>query len=535
MSVLQAQVAPRIILLRTGDFLAFPSLRETFPCSLSYPNAHHAYVHVPHSRLRFPPSTTVTTAEQLLPPVIMVAVVGKGTVSPLNSASWEEVMLHTAKRLKWIGEGYELLVFTDECIQSNEERAMRLHEELLKADILVIVAVTNEDSIKWINNNSKDIENVICFESSPELKNKLGGYDVPTEVRGGSIFGKVLGNNSQFNKTKESFEVMQTVSQTWDRHNSDDIRFCLLLLINAYIRPVPVLNNLRSAKAFSILNCMIRNCGRQLLNCLLDPSCRKALQCLNRCNPNDQVCSYRCIASCESASLEAFALCALQKHNCLELKAAVPEKPYVPPLAKFRGQDLSFEMAEDLFVGWLVRLRWSWRVFALQNPAYGQFPCQYHLFYRGKAKDSFWYEPVYKVKTLDGRMVWTRQKYRVKRGKIAGTFNFSVLDKGVVSSEYWTIVDVADDLGWGLFFYRGAARAAGHSYTGSVLVSQDGTLPNDGESRAKIIAALEKCEIKEWELYTVDNCSCIDPPLEIPEGSSLHNIVQIEDPNWISV
>ena len=109
-------------------------------------------------------------------------------------------------------------------------------------------------------------------------------------------------------------------------------------------------------------------------------------------------------------------------------------------------------------------------------------------------------------------MVWSRRKYRVRRGKVPGTFYFSVLDNGVVSNEFWTIVDVSDNLSWGLFYYHGAARVAGQSYTGAVLVSPDGAFPNDTE-RTKIVAALDKCEIKEWEVYSVDNCSCIDPPL----------------------
>jgi len=45
-------------------------------------------------------------------------------------------------------------------------------------------------------------------------------------------------------------------------------------------------------------------------------------------------------------------------------------------------------------------------------------------------------------------MVCRRRKYRVKRGKIYGTFYFSVLDNGVISNEFWTIVDVANDLSW---------------------------------------------------------------------------------------
>ncbi|XP_059624388.1 violaxanthin de-epoxidase, chloroplastic [Cornus florida] len=468
---------------------------------------------------------TVETAvtDSNAPPVRIVALVGEGSVSPLKSAPWVEVMLHTAKRLKWVDEEFEMLVFTDNLYQSDDQTVEKLQRELSCANILVIVAVTNEEPVKWIQINTQNIPNIVCFDSSPSLTNKLGGTYVQSKSKG-NIFSKVA-EISKSKKINESVEIVQTVSEAWDRHNSDDIRFCLLVIVNAYIKPVPVLKNLR-AKGFSTLNCMVKNCGTQILNCLLDPNCRKALQCLNQCSPVDQVCNYRCIASYESSILEEFSLCVLQKHNCLELDAKIPEKPYVPPMVKFRGENLCHETAEDLFVGWMGNLEWSWRVVAGQNPAYDQFPCQFQLFYRGKARGSFWYEPVFQVKTFEGKLVWRRRKYRVKRGKIPGTFSFSVLDNGVVSNEFWTIVDVSDDFSWGLFHYSGAARAAGQSYTGAVLVSRNGEYPNEME-RQRLVAALDRCAIKEWELFTVDNCSCQDPPLGLPDGSSLHSKVGV--------
>lgn len=418
-----------------------------------------------------------------------------------------------------------MLVFTDNILQSNGETIGNLHKELQTANMLVVVAVTNQESVKWIQSNSQYIPNIICFESSPALINKLGGSYIQRET-GGNIFSKIA-DISQPKKVNESEEVFKTVAEAWDRHNSDDIRFSLLVIINGYIRPVSILKNLR-AQGFSTLSCMVMNCGPQVLNCLLDPNCRKALQCLNQCSPVDQVCNYQCIASYESPALEEFSLCVLQKNNCLELDAKIPERPYVPPMVKFRGEDLCHETAEDLFVGWLGNFDWSWRVIAGQNPAYDQFPCQYQLFYRGKARGSFWYEPVFQVKTLDGKLVWRRRKYRVKRGKVPGTFYFSVLDNGVVSNEFWTIVDVADDFSWGLFHYSGAARVAGQSYTGAVLVSPNGDYPDERECK-RLISALDRCYIKEWELFNVDNCSCKDPPLGLPEGSSLHSNIKVED------
>ncbi|KAF6146359.1 hypothetical protein GIB67_020453 [Kingdonia uniflora] len=470
-----------------------------------------------------------TVLETLSSPVRIVALVGEGSLSPLKNTPWEEVMLHTASRLKWVDEGFEMQVFNDSLSQSGDPKTQNLQREISNADILMIIAVTNPESVKWVQTNNKNIPNIICFDSSPALANKLGGSFIDIEAK-----TNLLSTLVQSKSTNGSQEVVRTVSDAWERYNSDDIRFCLLVIINAYIRPVSILQNLRS-KGFSTLNCMLKNCGRQVLNCLLDPNCRKALQCLNQCSPVDQVCNYRCIASYESPYLEAFSLCVLQKNNCLELDAKIPERPYVTPMAKFRGEDLSHELGEDLFVGWLGNLDWSWRVVAGQNPAYDQFPCQYQLFYRGKAKGSFWYEPVFQVKTLeDGKMVWRRRKYRVRRGKISGTFNFSVLDNGVISKEFWTIVDVSEDLSWGLFHYSGAAQAAGQSYTGAVLVSPDGAYPNE-IWKERLISALEKCGIKEWELFMVDNCSCEDPPLGIPDGSSLHSVIEVEYQKQLSV
>nr|GEV15618.1 ubiquitin carboxyl-terminal hydrolase 26 [Tanacetum cinerariifolium] len=149
--------------------------------------------------------------------VRIVAVLGEGAISPLKSASWTNVLLHTTDRLKWVDENNEMLVFTDNVLESNAA----IQKELTSASILLIVSVMKQDSVEWIQRYSQNI---------PSIE----------------------------------------------------------------------------------LAC----CGRS-------------------------------------------------------------------------------------------------------KPAYDQFPCQYQLFYWGKAKGSFWYEPVFQVKTLDGKLVWRRRKYRVKRGKVA--------------------------------------------------------------------------------------------------------------------
>lgn len=61
--------------------------------------------------------------------------------------------------------------------------------------------------------------------------------------------------------------------------------------------------------------------------------------------------------------------------------------------------------------------------------------------------------------------IMKQRHYRVRNGQVPGTFRFSVLDNGVTSDEFWTIVGAADDLSWVVFHYAGAAGAVGQVRT----------------------------------------------------------------------
>lgn len=120
-----------------------------------------------------------------------------------------------------------------------------------------------------------------------------------------------------------------------------------------------------------------------------------------------QVCRYRCIVQYETEAFSQFALCILQKHNCLKNHAAIPVRPDPSPITHFRGEPLTHEMAEEISYGHLGRKPWSWKVIAGQNPAYDFFPSQ-HMTYYKKAKQ-LWYQPVFQVITHDGKEVWRRR------------------------------------------------------------------------------------------------------------------------------
>lgn len=314
---------------------------------------------------------------------------------------------------------------------------------------------------------------------------------------------------------KNSEKVYNALQEVWKRQTSDDLVYLIQFTIDQFITELPEMADLEPD--FAAIQCVGKNCRNEVIQCLLDPECRKALDCINACGINDQVCSYRCIASYESKLLEKFSLCILQKHNCFKNTASIPLFPEVAPIETFRGELLSFETAEDILIGHLGNLKWSWKIACGKNPAYDYFPCQFQLFYRGKGRGVVWYDPVFKVITLDGREVWRRRHYRVRPASKPGSFFFSVLDNGVTSNEYWRIVDVDEDLKWCLFYYAGAAAAAGISYTGAVLGTMDGKQPQEAEQTVRIERALEKCGIKTWEISKVDYSRCQNPPLEYPQ------------------
>ncbi|EFJ31817.1 hypothetical protein SELMODRAFT_408066 [Selaginella moellendorffii] len=483
---------------------------------LAGPRRHRCAIASSSSSLGSPPAPpfSPTAAAKL------VAVIGENAVSPLQETPWLEVMNHMVKRLRWTDASFEMLVFTDESLPENRE----FSSAVAKADILLGLGLGNPDTVSWINSASSSVPTRICFDSTDNSGTWLGGVKVlPLESPVDRLRSIV-----PVTKLAKGLKVLDLVTNAWSRHSSDNVCFALLVLIDSYVAPVPLLKNLR-ATSLSQIQCMAKNCGKEILACLLDPSCRKALDCLTSCAPNDQVCSYRCIVSYETPTLEAISLCILQKNNCLGLSAEIQSQPVVKPLEKFRGQELTHTLAEDIFIGWLGTLKWSWRVAAGQNAAYDHFANQIQLYYRG-TKNSMWYDPVFQVETLEGELVWRRRHYRARRGEVPGTFYFTVLDNGVVSKEFWRIVDCADDLSWGLFYYSGAATAAGQSYSGAVLVSPDGMWPGEQHSE-RVNAALGRCGIKLWEMYTVTNNRYGDEddesgeeiPLGLPEGSKLHH------------
>ena len=430
----------------------------------------------------------------------------------LTPATWGDILEHMKWRMELENPNYHLEIYD----QSNVDASIR-------ADAIIAFDIQNSaEEIAFLTRNTSSFIALGCCEALSS-ETRIKGWSTSKSLRYPEFIESFIAILSK--DRHEKLVASDIMDDLYQRRSSDDLYYLFLVLINVANGPVPVIQNStkRSDAGLKELRCMISNCGREISQCFMDSTCRTALNCLNTCKFNDQVCSYRCIASFESEALAEFSLCILQKHNCLGLDASIPQLPKPKPLRYFRDQPLSTDLARDLLVGWLSNAgsslieseeeQFSWRVFAGKNAAYDYFPCQYQLFYPGKARNSFWYQPIFKVKTLDGLEKWRERLYRVRELDVPGTYRFSVLDNGVTSLEDWTLLDCQETLAWCVFHYRGAAAKAGLSYSGAILASRDGMWPKDGESLERIQTALRTAGIELWELSTVDNSNCGDQNL----------------------
>jgi len=303
------------------------------------------------------------------------------------------------------------------------------------------------------------------------------------------------------------------VSDLWHRRTAEEAVYAMLVLIDGAVRPLDAMQAQKPVPDVDSVARAIDRCQDEFRACFTEPKCLQNLACLSACGLADQSCSYRCIVSYQNEAFTQFTLCALQGRNMLNSRIERPALPLAPPMREFRGTPLTHELAENILVGHFDPAtggqNHSWLVYAGSNPAYEQFAWQYQLWYKGEKRNQFWYRPTFLVEALDGRKIWRTRDYRVRRAEEPGMWEFSVLDNGIVSEEKWRLLGADDGLGWLVLFYVGAARKAGLSYRGCVVLTPDGRPPEGPGAMEGVAAAVERAGLRPWELEETTN-----PPLD---------------------
>lgn len=457
-----------------------------------------------------------------------------GNSSPVPNPSILEAVQQIAKKCSWFSDG--LIETNIISVPDDEEVEVLSSKELLETDVLIALGLEKDSDVKFAS---------VLFEKrrsrSESLKFRQCQFalDCCNSVINDGSFGQ---QNlpifcGPFDPSSPNFQstflpwtdsasgrrLSQQMTQLFGKWNSDDFVFSILIFLNRFsgseidwvkhsIDATWEKGFYRNAVEFYQ---MLTKCGDCIGTCLQDETCKKCLDTLTQLEDSrDQVASYRTIVSFESDLLRDFSFCILQKNNIFGCNAVIPTLPRVTPISVFRGKPVTPDVARSLLVGHLegeatalsgsLSTSVSWMVNMGANEAYDKFPSQSQLFYPAARGSDMWYDPVFRVETLDGRDIWCKRHYKVRPQKVPGTFRFSVLDNGVTSDEFWTIVAVDDDLRWIVFHYAGAARAVGLRYLGGLVCTPDGQLPPDSEL-PRIWKAIKAAGFQPWELYCVDN------------------------------
>lgn len=327
---------------------------------------------------------------------------------------WREVLEQMKRKLSWEAPngrfdesqngGASLAIETT----TAEELAVNPALLNLPFPVVMLIGLQDESNVEVLASRLlADRSAVVVLDCSPGFQalQRLGQFRPAVQVERGNFLVEwwrgIMGSGGGSEAARDR-STYQMVTEVWNRRSSDDLLFLLLVLIHNFtdLSVSSVVAATSSDKTgLRQISCMCTNCGSALLDCVSDETCKKALNCLDKCRSNDQVCAYRCITSFETPKFEKFAQCILQKHNCLDNSASIPVTPDPSPLVSFRGQPLSFDVAEDIFIGHL-RPRpgeknallpeiaaadlppASWMVVCGQNPAYDYFSDQHQIFYR---------------------------------------------------------------------------------------------------------------------------------------------------------
>lgn len=395
-----------------------------------------------------PTSTQITDAFQEDVPSLVILLPKEDTTSkfgrdsPVESPSIHEAAKHLAKKAFYFADG--LLQIQVSCVDDPS-----INQD---ADIVLAYGLASPEDMAAAQTLFKHRSETLgkqmcqmCVDCAADLPSIVGPYDTET-------FSPLsLLPWSQDATGQRLYEQMDDLFQ---RYTTDDFCGAIVLFLNQFVTPIEWVRYstaatwekgaLRNAKE---LYDMATKCGDCLGPCVQDESCRTCLTKLTEVDPRDQALSYRTIVSYESELLTKFSLCAFTKHNIFESDATIPKVPIVKPISTWRGKAVTEEVARSLLVGHLrgeetapsqsQQLEVSWKVACGANVAYDQFPSQNQLFYPSSSKNAklMWYDPVFRVQTLDGRNVWCKRHYRVKQqDEDPATFRLSVSDNGYVVS-----------------------------------------------------------------------------------------------------
>eukprot|EP00981_Chlorochromonas_danica_P007617 scaffold1829_cov194-Ochromonas_danica.AAC.6 len=269
-----------------------------------------------------------------------------------EAVPWSEVFAKISEKMIYEKLNKKYLPFEEDLTM----RVVTLQEIVTQSTVsaapvalFVSLAEADSDALAVLDALAKQAKVTAAYNCSAEIQKlqRYGEYD-PFAPAWKQVWldwrDKILRHERA--KHKVGYEIALDM---WQRHSLEDILFMVFVLLDSYTNyPIQSVQSATSSASSGLkqMQCMTKNCMKEMIDCFKDENCRKALNCLNKCKGNDQVCAYRCITSHESPIFERFAKCILQ--FAFVLSRGTTACAIKPPCRSFLIQRLWLLSGEDL-------------------------------------------------------------------------------------------------------------------------------------------------------------------------------------------
>ena len=144
--------------------------------------------------------------------------------------SWHEVMSHVADRLTWEDPDFKVRIFTDEALgdegaQSDFVRAAKT------ADILLVLDIQKDTTSRVLLDSMHIVPTAIALGSLPELEAAVTLNNVAVT----RPWEKAAAATLPWSSSAKGSKLLKSIRNVYKRHTSDDLLFLLLVLIDAYL------------------------------------------------------------------------------------------------------------------------------------------------------------------------------------------------------------------------------------------------------------------------------------------------------------
>ena len=281
-----------------------------------------------------------------------------GSKSPMSPPTYVEAAQQLARKIRHFSDGR----IVAKVVTAGENDADNI---LLTSDALFALGLTSPGDIQYLSRT---------FRKRREMQQQSGASNMCQFAVdcGSNNYAPLVGPYDEANPSLTSDiapwsdaasgkRLATQMAELLNKQSTDEFALAVMLFFNRFSghkvpwveHSIDVTWEKGAAQNAKELYSMISKCGPCITKCLADENCAACINALDEIDTRDQVSSYRTVVSYESELLRDFSLCILQKNNIFECDAKIPTVPEVQPMATWRGEEVTTDVARGIMIGHL--------------------------------------------------------------------------------------------------------------------------------------------------------------------------------------